>query len=66
MPRKGEKTDGIDVGGGLETVSGVESGGKPVQSYRPSWTLTFEPKIVTSVPEATFKFYRQPGSGHVR
>ena len=66
MPKKGEDTDGIDVGGGLETVPDVTDNGKPVQNYRPSWALSFDRRIVANVPEASFKFYRQPGTGHVR
>lgn len=66
MPKKGDTTSGIDVSGGLENVPGVKNGGRPVQNYRPGWTLTFEQKIVSTVPEAAFKFYKQPGTGHVR
>ncbi len=66
MPKKGDPTTGIDVSGGLESVLGVKDGGRPVQNYRPGWTLTFEQKIVSTVPEATFKFYKQPGTGYVR
>ncbi len=66
MPKKGEDTGGIDVGGGLESVAGVTGNGKPVQSYRPSWALSFDRQIVANVPEASFKFHRQPGNGRVR
>jgi hypothetical protein len=66
MPKKGDSTVGVDVGGGLETVAGVTKNGKAVQNYRPSWTLTFDQETVTGVPEASFKFYRQPGSGNVQ
>ena len=66
MPKSGDETTGIDVGGGLETVDGVDRNGKPIQNYRPGWTLTFDRKLLLSVPEASFKFYRQPGSGRVR
>jgi hypothetical protein len=67
MPKKGDPTTGIDVGGGLETVPGVvDKTGKVVQNYRPGWTLTFDQEKVMGVPEAAFKFYRQPGSGHVQ
>jgi hypothetical protein len=67
MPKKGDPTAGIDVGGGLETVPGVvDKNGKQVQNYRPSWTLTFNQETVQNVPEASFKFYQQPGNGRVR
>ena len=66
MPKKGEDAGGIDVGGGLETVADVTAGGKPVQNYRPSWALSFDRQIVANVPEASFKFFRQPGSDRVR
>lgn len=66
MPKKGDKTAGVVVGGGLETVDGVTQNGKAVRNYRPGWTLTFDRETVTGVPEASFKFYRQPGSGSVQ
>jgi len=66
MPKKGDPTAGVDVGGGLETVPGVTKNGKAVQNYRPGWTLTFDQEAVPGVPEASFKFYRQPGSGNVQ
>jgi hypothetical protein len=66
MPKAGDATDGIDVGGGLETVPGVTQGGKPIQNYAPAFALSFTQKTVAGVPEKTFKFYQQPGSGYVR
>lgn len=66
MPKKGDTTTGIDVGGGLESVPGVvDKTGKAVQNYRPGWTLTFNQETVLGVPEAAFKFYQQPGTGNV-
>ena len=67
MPKEGESTQGVDVGGGLESVPGVtDSTGKPAKNYAPSFALTFTPKPVEGIPERTFKFYQQPGSGYVR
>jgi hypothetical protein len=67
MPKEGESTEGIDVSGGLESVPGVTDGqGKPVKNYAPGFSLTFTPKPIAGVPERTFKFYQQPGSGYVR
>jgi len=67
MPKRGDPTAGVDVSGGLETVPGVvDKKGNAVQNYRPGWTLTFDQETVTGVPEAAFKFYRQPGSGDVQ
>lgn len=66
MPKPGDSTSGVDVEGGLESVPGVARAGKPIQNYAPSFALTFTPKPMPSIPEKTFKFYRQPGSGHVR
>ena len=66
MPKKGDKTAGIDVSGGLELVPGVTRDGKPIESYAPGFALTFTPKPVSTIPEKTFKFFQQPGSGHVR
>ncbi len=66
MPKKGDKTDGVDVGGGLESTPGVTRDGKPIENYAPAFALTFTPKIVPNILEKTFKFYRQPGTGHVR
>ena len=66
MPKKGEATAGIDVGGGLESVPGVTRAGVPIESYAPSFALTFTQKVVAGIPEKTFKFYQQPGSGYVR
>ena len=65
MPKKGDKTDGVDVGGGLELVPGVTRNGKPIKNYAPAFALTFTPRPVPTIPERTFKFYQQPGSGHV-
>ena len=65
MPKKGESTANIDVAGGLETTPGVvDESGKPIQNYRPSFA-TWPQCIVAGVPEASFKFYRQRGDGHV-
>lgn len=66
MPKIGEDTTGIDVAGGLESVPGVQNHtGNPVQNYRPGFAAHFMPRPVTGIPEAKFKFYRQPGTGHV-
>jgi hypothetical protein len=66
MPKKGGRTAGIDVGGGLESVPGVvDKNDKALQNYRPSWTLTFDNETVVGVPDSAFEFYRQPGAGHV-
>ena len=66
MPKKGDPTTHRDVDGGLESTPGaLDRHGHPVQNYRPSfarWPQCF----VTGVPEATFKFYRKQGDGHVR
>ncbi len=65
MPKKGESTAGVDVGGGLETVAGVvDEEGLPVQNYAPSFAH-FTRKLVVGVPEASFKFYKKTGTGHV-
>ncbi len=66
MPKKGDKIGGVDVGGGLELVPGVTRDGEPIENYAPAFALTFTPKPVPTIPEKTFKFYQQPGSGHVR
>ena len=66
MPKKGETTVGVDVAGGLETTPGVVGDdGKPVQIYRPSFA-SWPQSSVVGVPEASFKFFRKPGVGHVR
>ena len=66
MPKKGEPTAHIDVAGGLETTPGVvDDEGRPIQNYRPSFS-NWPQCIVAGVPEASFKFYRQQGDGHVR
>ena len=66
MPKKGQSTAGVDVAGGLETTPGVvDEDGRPVQNYRPSFA-TWPQCTVAGVPEASFKFYRQQGDGHVR
>ena len=65
MPKEGEATSGVDVGGGLESVPGVTSGGRPVRNYAPGF-ISFTPKPLATVPKCTFKSYQQPGSGHVR
>lgn len=72
MPKKGDPTAGIDVAGGLETVPGVtdadgnatDKSGKPIQNYAPS-CARFPYKPVPGVAESVFKFYQQPGDGHV-
>jgi hypothetical protein len=67
MPKEGEPTGGRDVRGGLEIVPGVvDRYGRPVRSYRPRFAAEFEPVTVPGIPPAIFKFYRQPGHGHVR
>ena len=65
MPKEGDNTEGVDVGGGLELVPGVTRDGKPIESYAPAFALTFTPKPVGTIPERTFEFYQQPGSAHV-
>ncbi len=65
MPKKGEDTDGIDVGADSKPSDGTDNG-KLVQNYRPNWALSFDRQIVANLPEASFNFYRQPGSGRVR
>ncbi len=66
MPKKGEAAGHTDVAGGLETTPGVIDGdGRPIQNYRPSFAH-WPQCVVAGVPEATFKFYRKPGDGHVR
>ena len=67
MPKEGGSVAGRDVGGGLESVVGVvvKRGGPPVRNYRPAWSLRFVRKPTPEVPEQFFKFYRQPGTGHV-
>ena len=69
MPKQGDPDGCNDVAGGLEQVPGVRgSTGAPARNYRPSWAAPgqFEPRPVAGVAEHVFKFYRQPGSGHVR
>ncbi len=67
MPKEGEDTTGVDVSGGLESVPGVvDDDGKAVKNYRPGFASTFTEKTVPGVPPAIFKFYQQPGNGHVR
>ena len=66
MPKEKQVTRGLDVGGGLESVPGVTLDGKPVKNYMPGFALTFTPKPVAGIPERTFKFFQQPGSGHVQ
>lgn len=67
MPKEGDDTTGVDVGGGLESVEGVvDDDGNPVKNYRPSFAATFTEKVVPGVAPAIFKFYQQPGNGHVR
>lgn len=59
---------GHDIGGGLESVSGVVKGGKDrwVRNYRPAFAKAFPPVEVPGVPPAIAKFHRAPGIGHVR
>ena len=59
MPKAEERTSGSDVLGELETVTGVTKNGKPVQNYRPGWTIGFARIYVPGVQEKDFKFYRQ-------
>ena len=68
MPKEGDATDGVDVGGGLETVAGVTKAGKAVRNYAPSFadSPNFVLLSVPGVLPATFKFYRSLGTGHVR
>lgn len=67
MPKAGESTKNRDVGGGLETVTGVvDDDGKPVQNYQPGWVAGMTQQVVSGVDESVFKFYRQGGDGHAR
>jgi hypothetical protein len=67
MPKEGEKVPkGVDIGGGLEQVKGVQKLGKDVKSYRPSYVTSFTPKSARDVRDSDFKFYKQPeGKGKV-
>lgn len=69
-PKKGEeemaKKKHFNVLGGLESVPGVNLDGKPIESYKPDWPADMDPRSVTSVPQATFKFFRKKGNSTVR
>jgi hypothetical protein len=71
MPREGASTSGFDVGGGLESVPGVDTGKPaftPKRSYRPVWTTDprFTRIVTPSVPEASAKLFRSEAHGRVR
>ena len=51
MPREGRARPGEDIGGGLEQVPGVADNGKPVRTYGPGWTESFDPRPVPGIPE---------------
>ena len=60
MPKKGDAIrHGMDIGGGLESVMGVNKHGTPVENYQPGWTTAYHRIYVPGVLEKDFKFYRQ-------
>ena len=66
MPKNGDKTQGKDIGGGLEFVRGVQRDKKPIENWKPGFSTTMERRLVPDVEEKVFKFYRQNGNGYVR
>lgn len=61
MPHEGQSTQNVDVQGGLESVDGVQG-----KTYRPGWATSYAPVSIPGIPPSVFKFYKAPGSGHVR
>lgn len=56
MPKQGQSTNGVDVGGGLEKVDPMN-----VKNYRPSWTINSKWTFTDSYgPAVLFKFYKSP------
>lgn len=71
MPQEGAPANGLDVGGGLESVPGVDTGKPlftPKRNYRPKWAIDarFTRIALPSVPEASAKFFRSEADGRVR
>jgi hypothetical protein len=64
MPKKDDAHVRGDIGGGTESVPGVQDKrGDPVENYRPAYALHFQRRAVDNVPDALFRFYRQPEDG---
>lgn len=61
MPKKGFPTEGFDIGGGLERISG-----RATENYKPSFANLLKYVDIPDVREGYYKFYFVPGKGKVR